>query len=83
MKPYYCYNGISNPTVNKLQLNPQHIEIKSLSIYTLFRTKDNDLYDVPESIDVSALQSGLYVLEFVTDKGKTFKKFIKSKVLPI
>ncbi len=75
--PITAITVFPTPTVNKLQLNPQHIEIKSLSIYTLSGQKIMTLYDVPESIDVSALQSGLYVLEFVTDKGKTFKKFIK------
>lgn len=61
-----------NPADEKILLSSDE-QIKSVKIYSIEGQLISEIL-TPESIDVSALSTGMYILEIDTDKIKTFRK---------
>ncbi|MCU0391804.1 MAG: T9SS type A sorting domain-containing protein, partial [Thermoflexibacter sp.] len=68
-----------NPTNNSVKIDYEDIKILSCQIYNYLGQLVKNYDNVPENlaeINLSSLESGLYLIVFETDKGKAVKKLI-------
>ncbi|MGV6828297.1 MAG: T9SS type A sorting domain-containing protein [Flavobacteriales bacterium] len=66
-----------NPTSNILFITPKNTVVKSLSVYSISGKRVFYLKKETSFIDVSKLSKGMYLLEVISEKGKSYHKFIK------
>ncbi len=67
-----------NPSDNQLTIqSKENLKVYSLEIYNLMGQIVMAVPNSTESIDVSRLQSGSYVIKMNTEKGVSIKRFIK------
>ena len=52
-------------------------EIKEIVVYNLLGQKIKQYHSAVNTIDISDIANGIYVINITTDKGVTTKKFIK------
>jgi len=63
---------------NILQIrNSSDITINKIEIYNLLGKKITVIKDPKNSIDVSQLSKGIYILNMITEKGVTAKRIVK------
>ncbi len=65
-----------NPATDKLTVNVTE-RILQLSIYTLTGKQIKTYRDIDNTIDISELPDGIYLLQLQTETGITYRKFIK------
>ena len=67
-----------NPAKDKISIliNNRQV-IKSISVLNLYGQHITNLNNSNDKIDISKLESGIYILEFVIDRNKLRKKLIK------
>ena len=66
-----------NPVHNKLEIKNYELRIDKINIYDITGKQIIFNFQFSNSIDVSPLTPGIYILEVVSKNNKTFKKFIK------
>ncbi len=67
-----------NPVKNSLNItNEQSIEVSSISIYNVLGQVLLTITNPGDSIDVSSLKSGTYIIKIASFRGTTSNKFIK------
>ncbi|MGV6828298.1 MAG: FG-GAP-like repeat-containing protein [Flavobacteriales bacterium] len=66
-----------NPTTDVLSISSENTVVKSLSVYSITGKKIVKQIVKTNSIDVSDLSNGMYFLEVISEKGKSYHKFIK------
>ena len=66
-----------NPTDDKITVSSDE-EIKSVKIYEMDGRLISEYYNA-ESIDVSMISRGMYMIEVVTSKGHYFEKLLICK----
>jgi hypothetical protein len=66
-----------NPVSNQLYISSEDQKVKNVTIYSLSGAVVKNVSNNTESVDVSDLASGNYVVRVVTENGITTKKIIK------
>ncbi|MBO4542321.1 MAG: T9SS type A sorting domain-containing protein, partial [Bacteroidales bacterium] len=65
-----------NPARNIINIESNN-EIKEVVVYNLLGQKIKQYHSAINTIDISDIANGIYVINITTDKGVTTKKFIK------
>ena len=65
-----------NPARNIINIESNN-EIKEVVVYNLLGQKIKQYHSAINTIDISDMANGIYVINITTDKGVTTKKFIK------
>ncbi len=65
-----------NPARNIINIESNN-EIKEVVVYNLLGQKIKQYHSAVNTIDISDIANGIYVINITTDKGVTTKKFIK------
>lgn len=65
-----------NPARNIINIESNN-EIKEIVVYNLLGQKIKQYHSAVNTIDISDIANGIYVINITTDKGVTTKKFIK------
>jgi aminopeptidase N len=70
-----------NPVSNELQVTSNELQVTSIAIFDIYGRKQKIIINcqssIDNSIDVSHLPSGSYILEIVSNSNKIYRKFIK------
>jgi len=67
-----------SPLSDILSINvPSEIRLETLSIYDLLGKRVIDISEIQSEIDVSSLNSGIYILNIKTDQGSLSRKLVK------
>ncbi|MEZ4874874.1 MAG: T9SS type A sorting domain-containing protein [Flavobacteriaceae bacterium] len=67
-----------NPATNTLFISSKNLKIDTISLFNLSGQKVLELENPNNSIDVSALQHGMYFLKMDSEQGNVLKKFVKN-----
>ena len=67
-----------NPVSDQLFISSENTIIENITVYSLTGKIVLDLENETNSIDVSALTNGVYIIELSTAKGKSINKFVKN-----
>ncbi|CAM1369260.1 glycosyl hydrolase [Tenacibaculum xiamenense] len=66
-----------NPVDNRLYIDSSSITLSNIEIYSLLGKKLLEVSDIPNSIDIQELSSGMYILKLYDGNKSVTKKIIK------
>ena len=68
-----------NPATNSLNVISTNVEIESYEIYDVQgRIINSNLFSSSNQVDISQLQSGMYLIKLISQYGQTVKRFVKN-----
>jgi hypothetical protein len=68
-----------NPATNSLNVISTNVEIESYEIYDVQgRMINSNLFSSSNQVDISQLQSGMYLIKLISQYGQTVKRFVKN-----
>lgn len=66
-----------NPAKSIIYINATAVHITSLKLYTITGLRVTNVMDDLESVDISGLAAGMYLLKISTENGSVVKKLVK------
>jgi len=76
-KDYFSLNVFPNPTAGKLTIDNQNQIIKEIKVWNVYGKLMNITTGNDNTIDVSSLKTGVYIIKITTEKGISHSRFVK------